>query len=121
MKNMEDLIKNLKDYYDKSLTVLSEFGGHSIYFHTQCIREQKEHALSDRHIELIYATLTVWGMHRMGAPETTKTKLVEFYNSANEFHIAHVNEGDKFILNPVPVPQSEECELLLGLIQKRGV
>ncbi len=43
-------------------------------------------------------------MHRMGAPETTKTKLVEFYNSANEFHIAHVNEGDKFIFNPVPVP-----------------
>ncbi len=41
MKNREDLIKNLKDYYDKTLTVLSEFGGPSIYFHTQCIREQK--------------------------------------------------------------------------------
>ena len=78
LNNRDDLIKNIRDYYQKSLTVLKEFGGPSIYFHTQCIKEKKKNFLSKRHIELIYATLTAWGMHRMGDPETTKTKLVEF-------------------------------------------
>lgn len=76
-KNKDDLIQNLKYYYEKSLDILYEFGGPSIYFHVQCIREKKQNFLSDRHIELIYATLTAWGMHRMGDPKTTKTKLVE--------------------------------------------
>jgi len=78
LKNRDDLIENIRDYYQKSLTVLKEFGGPSIYFHTQCIKEKKNSFLSKRHIELIYATLTAWGMHRMGDPEITKTKLVEF-------------------------------------------
>ncbi len=79
-KNRDDLIRKLKDYHEKSLMVLREFGGPSIYFHTQCIREKKQHFFSNRHIELIYATLTAWGMHRMGDPKKTKTKLVEFYD-----------------------------------------
>ncbi len=78
LKNRDDLIRNIKDYYQRSLSVLREFGGPSIYFHTQCIKEKKQNFLSKRHIELIYATLTAWGMHRMGDPETTKTKLVDF-------------------------------------------
>lgn len=80
LKNRDDLIQNIKNYYEKSLYVLREFGGPSVYFHTQCIREKKQHFLSNRHIEFIYATLTAWGMHRMGDPETTKTKLVDFYD-----------------------------------------
>ena len=80
MKNREDLIHNLKDYYEKSLTVFRYFGGPCVYFHTQCIQEQKEHFLSYRHIELIYATLTAWGMHRMGDPRKTRAKLVEFHD-----------------------------------------
>jgi hypothetical protein len=27
---------------------------------------------------MLYATLTAWGMHRMGDAETTKTKLAEW-------------------------------------------
>jgi len=78
LKNKEDLIQNLRDYYERSLDILHEFGGPSVYFHTQCIREKKQNFLTDRHIELIYATLTAWGMHRMGDPKKTKAKLVEF-------------------------------------------
>lgn len=76
LKNKEDLIQNLRDYYERSLDILHEFGGPSVYFHTQCIREKKQSFLSDRHIELIYATLTAWGMHRMGDPKKTKAKLL---------------------------------------------
>ncbi len=78
MTNAQNLIANIGNYYNQSLEVLNEFGGPSIYFHVQCIKEQHTSFLSSRHIELIYATLTSWGMHRMGNPQTTKTKLHEF-------------------------------------------
>lgn len=78
MENERKLTGNLQYYYDRSLAVLKEFGGPSIYFHIQAIKEQNSNFLSNRHIELIYATLTSWGMHRMGDPEATKAKLVEF-------------------------------------------
>ena len=78
MTNEEQLIKDFPKYYKYSLEVLNEFGGPSIYFHVQCIKEQQLNFLSERHIELIYATLASWGMHRMGDPKTTKTKLHEY-------------------------------------------
>ena len=74
-KNEDDFIFNLKLYYDQSMAVVNDFGGPSVYFHAQAIKEQKTNFLSDRHIEMIYATLSSWGMHRMG---NTKTKMVEF-------------------------------------------
>ncbi len=78
MNNEDELIRRLPYYYDLSLKVLKEFGGPSVYFHVQAIKEQKANFLSDRHIEMIYATLASWGMHRMGDPEETKAKMMEF-------------------------------------------
>ena len=43
-----------------------KFGGPCVYFHHACLREATAAFLSERHIELLYATLTAWGMHRMG-------------------------------------------------------
>jgi hypothetical protein len=57
---------------------MKDFGGPSIYFHVQAIKEQETGFLSDRHIEMIYATLASWGMNKMGDPEITKAKMVEF-------------------------------------------
>lgn len=78
MKNEDDLIGRLQYYYKLSLALLKEFGGPSVYFHIQAIKEQEYNFLSDRHIEMIYATLASWGMHRMGDPKETKAKMVEF-------------------------------------------
>jgi hypothetical protein len=77
-RNEDDLITNIGHYYQRSLEVLKEFGGPSIYFHVQSIKEQEAAFLSDRHIEMIYATLASWGMHKMGNPDETKAKLVEY-------------------------------------------
>ncbi len=76
--NTEALLANLKHYYGLSVTVLRDFGGPSVYFHQEAIRAQQTDFLGDRHIEMIYATLASWGMHRMGDPEDTKAKLVDF-------------------------------------------
>ena len=77
-QNINDLLKSIEIYYEKSKGLAKKFGGPSIYFHQECIRAGKEDYLGDRHIEMLYATLTAWGMHRMGDIEKTKAKLVEF-------------------------------------------
>lgn len=80
MNNENALITNINHYYKRSLEMLKEFGGPSIHFHVQSIREQETNFLSDRHIEMIYATLASWGMHRMGDPADTKAKMVDFFD-----------------------------------------
>ena len=78
VQNSEALLASLRRYYDLSVGVLQDFGGPSVYFHQQAIFAQTSDFLGDRHIEMIYATLASWGMHRMGNPENTKAKMVEF-------------------------------------------
>jgi hypothetical protein len=78
VQNTAALLAALRRYYDLSVGVLQDFGGPSVYFHQQAIRAQSSDFLGDRHIEMIYATLASWGMHRMGDPEDTKAKMVEF-------------------------------------------
>jgi hypothetical protein len=71
--------EKLKESYQNFIPHLEnlheDFGGPSVYFHQQALIECKQNFLSDRHIEMIYATLCAWGMHRMG---DTKTKMVSF-------------------------------------------
>jgi hypothetical protein len=78
IRNDDDLIANLEYYYQRSLKIMEEFGGPSIYFHVQSIKEQERAFLSERHIEMIYATLVSWGMHKMGNPHEAKAKMVNF-------------------------------------------
>lgn len=78
VQNTAALLADLRGYYDLSVGVLQDFGGPSVHFHQQSIRAQAAAFLGDRHIEMIYATLASWGMHRMGDPEDTKAKMVEF-------------------------------------------
>ena len=76
--NEKKLIENSEYFYEKSSRVLNDFGGPSVYFHIQAIAEQQKDFLSLRHLEMIYATLASWGMHRMGDPEKSRTKLHSF-------------------------------------------
>lgn len=94
--NEDELIRRLQYYYDRSIAVMKDFGGPSVYFHIQAIKEQSTNFLSDRHIEMIYATLASWGMHRMGDPEQTKAKMVEF-DIFRQSLLDHRNELNKFI------------------------
>jgi hypothetical protein len=96
MNNEDELIGRFQYYYNLSLKVLKEFGGPSVYFHVQAIKEQEASFLSDRHIEMIYATLASWGMHRMGDPEETKAKMVEFGDFKHSISIQR-SELEQFI------------------------
>jgi len=97
VKNEDALISNIEYYYKRSLEVLNDFGGPSISFHVQAIKEQENNFLSDRHIEMIYATLASWGMHKMGNPNKTKAKLVSFTDFKKSI-LTHREELKKLLL-----------------------
>ena len=50
---------------------LLPFGGTWVYFHIECLRVERDAFLSQRHIEMIYATLSASGMNRKGEAEAT--------------------------------------------------
>lgn len=76
--NTKKFTKHPEKYFDGAYDSFLEFGGPSVYFHNECLKECKENFLSKRHIELIYATLTAWGMHRMGQKGSKITEWEEF-------------------------------------------
>src|SRR5882672_11022251 len=73
--NTERFLAEQNTYFAGSYEQFSLFGGPCIYFHNECLRDGRDAFLSVRHVEMLYATLTAWGMHRMGNAESTKTKL----------------------------------------------
>jgi hypothetical protein len=79
--NMADLCKNLDYFLGKTRQVAQDFGGPSIYFHKEAINESRKDFLGGRHLDMIYAMLPSWGMHRMG---NTNTKVVEYDDFINQ-------------------------------------
>jgi hypothetical protein len=67
-------------YLDIAKGIGDNFGGPSLHFHQRALDEIERDFLGRTHIEMIYATLTSWGMHRMG---DTKTKMVDFIKFEN--------------------------------------
>jgi hypothetical protein len=76
--NTDRFIADQKKYFFGSYEQFAAFGGPCVYFHRECLQAGEEAFLSKRHIEMLYATLTAWGMHRMGNSETTRTKLTDW-------------------------------------------
>lgn len=81
----QDFARYVDDFRREEL-----FTGPSLYFHLRTLDVLHSHpdpisAISDRSfVELLYATLTAWGMHRMGPGGA---KLVEFEIFQNGLHV----------------------------------
>lgn len=75
--NTDDFLARQRELFSGAYAQFRAFGGPCIYFHEECLRAAADDYLSDRHIETLYATLTAWGMHRMGG-EGSKTRLTEW-------------------------------------------
>ncbi len=88
--NMDRFLADQKKYFTGSYERFCSFGGPCVYFHEECLRAGTEGFLSRRHVEMLYATLTAWGMHRMGDLKTTKTKLTDW----NRFNGSILADGD---------------------------
>lgn len=66
-KEKQTLIRTeyLNDTVDKGIANES-FKGPSLYFSQEALTACKEDFLGKRHLEMVYATLVSWGMHRSG-------------------------------------------------------
>jgi hypothetical protein len=79
-ERVEDLAANF-GHYLAEFEHRAVFGGPSVHFHVRAIERRLTHdtlrsaIADDELLELIYATLTSWGMHRMGPKGA---KLVDF-------------------------------------------
>jgi hypothetical protein len=72
-----------KKYFVDSYEEFQAFGGRCEYFHIECLRAERDNFLSERHVEMLYATLTASGLHRMGDSEKTKCKLTKWTRFRN--------------------------------------
>jgi len=83
LERMEQRTELLTKTFDDCVRYFSssnQFSGPSVYFHRRTIEMRQSAAPSEcvadvRFLELLYATLTSWGMHRLGPGNT---KLVDF-------------------------------------------
>lgn len=60
---------------------VASFGGPSAYFHQRAIAECQTCFLSNEHIEMVYATLVAWGMHRAGNGGAKMPMYSDFHDS----------------------------------------
>ena len=60
---------------------VASFGGPSMYFHHRAVELCKSDFLSEGHIEMVYATLVAWGMHRTGKGGSKMPNFKDFSNS----------------------------------------
>ena len=74
-------INNQRMFFADSYRQFTNFGGPCVYFHHQCLRAGKESFMSERHVEMLYATLTAWGLHRMGDAKAKLTEWDKFRDS----------------------------------------
>lgn len=65
-------------YFIGSYDQFMAFGGPCVYFHRECLRAGRTAFLSPHHLELLYATLTAWGMHRPGPTGAKLTPWEQF-------------------------------------------
>ncbi len=87
--NSARFLADQQRYFAGAFDQFLAFGGPCVYFHRECLRAREQGFLSNRHTEMLYATLTAWGMHRMGDVDRTKTKLTEW----DQFRESLANSG----------------------------
>ena len=110
-ENLKELASNLLRVYLPNTRKIpgKVFTGPSLYFHQEAIKvarlrkyegNEEERFLGKRHLEMIYAVLPSWGMHRMGKgkkkedeeEETQKTAAVKEYKGFKQIIEDHKPE-----------------------------
>jgi len=112
---MQERVDLLIEQFDTYIMVFNQsnlFTGPSIYFHTKTLEILRRHnklsdvLLDDLFFDYLYATLTSWGLHRMG-PGFTKLaelkdikesfrKLKDQISTLEYLEITNIQEGDIF-------------------------
>lgn len=125
---MDAKVRDLSDNVPRFLHIFEispRFTGPSLYFHRRAIAYRQERGPSsaaigsDEFVELLYATLTAWGMHRMG-PGNTKLRDFEDIAKSLREHSAAIDSLDGLALSRLTERQLDVVALqvwqLLGAL-----
>lgn len=115
--NTPTFLAEQKQFFTDSYEQFEAFGGPCVYFHLECLRAGRDAFLSERHLEMLYATLTAWGLHRMGDTEITKTKLQGWKRFQDSF-LAHADGLRQFL--GYSLLQMSEDEYSEAVVQMRS-
>ncbi len=90
IRRMQERVESLIDQFDECVSVFNQrnlFTGPSIYFHNKTLRILRNYdkpcdvLLDDLFFDYLYATLTAWGLHRMGPGSAKLAELEEIKRS----------------------------------------
>ncbi len=113
IRRMQERVELLIEYFDEYVVVFDQrnlFTGPSIYFHTKTLEILRRHnkpseaLLDDLFFDYLYATLTSWGLHRMGPGPAKLAELRDVKESFRKlkrqistleyFEITNIQEGN---------------------------
>lgn len=115
----EKLAANIGDYicaFEQRFRERPLFGGPSLHFHLRAVSQRRKHdsiesALNDeRLLELIYATLTAWGMHKMG-PRGPKLVAFEAFTAGLRAQVTRLSNLEVLDIRDLEEPDAVANEL----------
>jgi len=90
-----DILENAEKYHSDYYKA-ETFHGPSLYFHQRAL-ETRQNPSSMTHLEYVYATLSSWGMHRMGPGGSKMQRFKTFHSSIQSLQI-RIAEAQNFNL-----------------------
>jgi hypothetical protein len=91
---VQNLLENA-DRYHAAYHRAETFGGPSLYFHRRALATRESPA-SPQHLEYVYATLSSWGMHRMG-PGGSKMRAFDEFRASVEPLEEKIVKAQRFV------------------------
>jgi hypothetical protein len=113
-QRVEDLLQNLESNY-KAFIPTMVFDGPSLYFHLEALKTSDW----ERKLEMIYAVLVSWGMHRMG-PKGAKMVGYKTFTDSLKDHHDKINEASKWSISDV-LNDLHKWDIIINLFETINV
>lgn len=81
---IKDILDNAQKYH-QAYYQANTFRGPSLYFHLRALETRESEEIT-KHLEYVYATLSAWGMHRMGTGGSKMQTFNLFKRSIEQLH-----------------------------------
>jgi len=100
-RQIADILKNA-DAYHRAYYDAERFGGPSLHFHRRALATRSPD-VTEQHLEYVYATLTSWGMHRMGKGGSKMQNFDVFFESVVPLR-ERIAQAQEFTLSAMTDP-----------------
>jgi hypothetical protein len=111
---IKDVLAKAGEYHDAYYRAAT-FHGPSLYFHQRSLDTRDARVTLD-HLEYVYATLTSWGMHRMGKGGSKMQSFEVFYQSIEPLR-AQIAQAQQFTFEQMSEQQWSVLKLIFQRIR----